>query len=1507
MPLAGGPADKVGNRYELKWVVNQFIRLLEGELNRLTVEHIGSEGDRIEFLTQSKEGHEEGHQVKRQQAGKGYWTIADLSREHVLEGMQKHALSGKRTFVFVTSEGVKGLRELTERARDSESFIAFEQHFLSKDLSGEFTKYTSYCNTESENAWLVLRSSKFRSIDEKTLTEIIDSRLGKLVDGIPQAAYSILAMYALEQIHQPVTAGDLWNVLAANNIRSNQFALDANLVLRLEESFNEYKTSQAFDIAGQNLKRRETKDVISAFCNDPLNQVVFLTGKAGAGKTGVAAQVSQHFVSDGWLVLAFRMDRLDPTHRVAQVGQQILGREKSPVAILAGIANGNDCMLVIEQLDAVSTVSSRNPEFFECVASMVKEALVHPNMRVLLVCRAFDLENDQRFRELSASLKERMLSVSVNVFELDEVKAVLLHLGIDSNELSKQQLDLLRLPLHLRLFSIVVAESGLRSMSFMTGNDLFDEFWRHANTTVSPRLSDPNLFARILETLCKEMNRSKSLSVPAGAIRLWASDVDRLTSANILLRQAGRIAFFHEGFFDYVFARFFIESGKRLFDYLHKREQDLFLRAQVRQVLAYLRDQKPDVYLQEVSEILNSADIRFHIKKLALSVVCQAGDPTTEEWKLLEHRMSSNELGIALAAQSAILPSCEWFLFLSENGTLNEWITGEKENLRNFAMAYVQRMMSDAPETVAQLVGKIAGKDPKTDKQLVSLIAFTHKSALHPDLEALAYQIIDNPERNWEFYIECYEQFIDKIAYQDARAGCRALGHFLNRLLDLPQTEHPFVAGRRKLNIADHDITRLADDAPVDFADMVFAPLIATMEMFAVREGNPPYKEEVWYSELSARDHFGINNLFWNFVQSLMKTAQVSPECYYKAIDRLMESEIRWAHLILLRVLNIDYMAEKAISYLMGHWRRSGIWYDDFGVWAARCLLQTASGYVPANMLNELELLILEQWEEWDPEHCWNEDIKRCARWYRQALGRRQYTLLSALPMDQLSTVSKTRLAELSRKAKVVGWKLERPLSSGGGLTESPLSSDVTTKMSDLQWLTAIQKYATVEDREWLEDKIIGGARELSRMLETCTNEQPIRFAELMLRFPKNANSHYFDAVVMGLCKGGLPVGLLSSVVNTAKELCSEEGGRRIVDMIAAHCEEPLPDELINVVEEFALNASDPQQELWRKDAGSGAPYYSGGPYSHGINTVRGHAAEAIARMIATDRRYWEATLHTLERMVCDPSIAIRSCVANACTQGLRYDRTNAVRLFLILCETEDVLLNAQTIENFLHYTCISEFEHVRPIIERMIVSQETLAREAGARQGCIATLELDEAYPLLQVALRGDETVRKAAAQVFAANLGSAHHRDACIANLIPLFDDPSKEVRAKAGEWCLRRNIGNKWEHVFPVPESYIESAAFLDDPDNFFMALEEVTDVSAHLIFRAVERFVEGAGEEARDLRRRPALTSKRVTELILRSYYQAQDDNALRVQCLDAFDRLLAVEAYGTLEALDSLER
>jgi hypothetical protein len=68
MPLAGGPADKLGNRYELWWTVLQLVEMVQGGSDAIRIED--PQADKVEFVVHR------GSQCEMHQAKTGEkWTL----------------------------------------------------------------------------------------------------------------------------------------------------------------------------------------------------------------------------------------------------------------------------------------------------------------------------------------------------------------------------------------------------------------------------------------------------------------------------------------------------------------------------------------------------------------------------------------------------------------------------------------------------------------------------------------------------------------------------------------------------------------------------------------------------------------------------------------------------------------------------------------------------------------------------------------------------------------------------------------------------------------------------------------------------------------------------------------------------------------------------------------------------------------------------------------------------------------------------------------------------------------------------------------------------------------------------------------------------------------------------------------------------------------------------------------------------------------------------------------
>ena len=116
MPLAGGAAEKYGNRYEGRWTVACMLDVMDEKAASIRLEPPDLEGQGFEFRT-TKQGIQEYHQVKRQRSV-GNWTLNALKKEGVLTNFIAKLHEDPMVHcVFVSAISAGQLAELTDRAR----------------------------------------------------------------------------------------------------------------------------------------------------------------------------------------------------------------------------------------------------------------------------------------------------------------------------------------------------------------------------------------------------------------------------------------------------------------------------------------------------------------------------------------------------------------------------------------------------------------------------------------------------------------------------------------------------------------------------------------------------------------------------------------------------------------------------------------------------------------------------------------------------------------------------------------------------------------------------------------------------------------------------------------------------------------------------------------------------------------------------------------------------------------------------------------------------------------------------------------------------------------------------------------------------------------------------------------------------------------------------------------------------------------------------------------------
>ena len=707
MPMAGGDADKEGNRYEMWWAVLAMVRLLDGRASAIRIEPPGVEGWGIEFVLRS-EGADEYHQVKRQQANQSNWTLNALENERVLTNFRgKFGPTARATCHFVSIQPARELGEISDRARKSGSVEEFENAFLTSDaLKHAFVHLQKIWETDEQHAWEWLNRLYVRTIDELGVRDQLRAMLRPQVEGDEDTAAEILFALGFEQVQRELAPIDLWSRLEERGIGRSTWVENPDLKQAVARLSARYASRGAAQVSSKYLLQRQQVRDILELLGDGTTTKVLIAGQAGMGKSWVLANAVCRLLDHGTHILALRVDELQPTIAPENLGRQ-LGLPGSPAAVLAAIAAGTSGVLVIDQLDAVSLASGRNPQFFEVIRELIDEALAHSNLAVLVGCRQFDIDNDSRLRAL-ASDSETTKTVNVGPLSEADVREALSQLGLDASNLTPGQLKLLAVPLHLRLLAETARSD--KPLDFETVTDLYDRFWEYKRQLVEKvRLGRPSAWVEVVRAMTDHMSANRVLSAPAPVLDQWAEDAQAMASEHVLVRNRPSYSFFHEGFLDYCYARLLVVDGRRLTTRVVEGPQDLFIRAQVRQVLAYLRDTAPPQYVADLGELLTSGDVRFHVKQVALSLLRTYAVPRLEESSVLSELVRSDDVSLAAEAWRVLHGSAAWFDLLDANGTLKEWLA--RNDLWTDRCVQLLAGVSEArPERVAALLDPFAGE-----------------------------------------------------------------------------------------------------------------------------------------------------------------------------------------------------------------------------------------------------------------------------------------------------------------------------------------------------------------------------------------------------------------------------------------------------------------------------------------------------------------------------------------------------------------------------------------------------------------------------------------------------------------------------------------------------------------------------------------------------------------------------------------------------------------------------
>jgi hypothetical protein len=265
-----------------------------------------------------------------------------------------------------------------------------------------------------------------------------------------------------------------------------------------------------------------------------------------------------------------------------------------------------------------------------------------------------------------------------------------------------------------------------------------------------------------------------------------------------------------------------------------------------------------------------------------------------------------------------------------------------------------------------------------------------------------------------------------------------------------------------------------------------------------------------------------------------------------------------------------------------------------------------------------------------------------------------------------------------------------------------------------------------------------------------------------------------------------------------------------------------------------------------------------------------------------------------IESLVNDPHPAVRMASIDALLPVLNIDKDQAVAWFCEACEDDLKVAASPKAVLFFNYTVSSHFDQIAPLIRAMVRSPLDEVSQEGAEEVTARSLFHGLFEQELTECREGTIPHRKGVAQIAAHFLNDKKYSVRCQELLLPLLDDPEKDVRSETVNMfhskAFQEDISNK---DFMV--SYIRSKAFADDSSRIVHSLKEFPGslvLLAEIIFVICEVFSTTLREKSREMGSRVPHTVSDICSLLLRLYEQSQATNNTEIanRCLDIWDML-----------------
>ena len=253
----------------------------------------------------------------------------------------------------------------------------------------------------------------------------------------------------------------------------------------------------------------------------------------------------------------------------------------------------------------------------------------------------------------------------------------------------------------------------------------------------------------------------------------------------------------------------------------------------------------------------------------------------------------------------------------------------------------------------------------------------------------------------------------------------------------------------------------------------------------------------------------------------------------------------------------------------------------------------------------------------------------------------------------------------------------------------------------------------------------------------------------------------------------------------------------------------------------------------------------------------------------------------------------------------LNIDAAEAISLFNASMEGHPELLRTPYTARFVHFAAFRDFEAMRPYLKLMLGSKVSGLDYLAAQELCLLSFDIPQAAAWIADMIDPSVEIRKAFANVYAANVAQPVIGHACRRALKKFFSDPDDSVRMQAS---------TAFEHLEALDtlaqeellDSFLASDPGLLPLIPVVHALVRSQVQLPDLVCKLAETCIVVCRKDGNNPATSSAAIAMDLSKIVVRLYAQT-DDEGVRSRCLSLIDEMELHNFVGVSTELDTVDR